>query len=119
MKSTILFIICSFSFAVCLAQRGSDSVNQAIKTFKTKKPRFILSGEITDAKTGEPLAGTSVSIQDARIGTIADNKGKYIIQNIPPGHHLVEISHTGYTSVVEHFDLISDIEKNFLLRPLL
>lgn len=76
-----------------------------------------LSGRITDAKTGEPLFGASVSFQDARIGTVADAEGKYKLRNIPTGHHLVEISHTGYTSVVEHLDLTTDIERNYSLSP--
>ncbi len=39
------------------------------------KPRLALSGKITDAKTGEALAGATVSINDARIGAIADSSG--------------------------------------------
>ena len=39
--------------------------------------KISLSGTITDAKTGEPLAGASLYLTDDKIGAIANEKGKY------------------------------------------
>jgi iron complex outermembrane receptor protein len=74
-----------------------------------------LSGIIADASTGLPLSGASVSITDARMGDVADSTGRYLLRNVPTGHHLIEISHTGYTTIVEHIDVASSMEKNFRL----
>ena len=78
---------------------------------------IALSGKITDAATGVPLAGASVHFTDARIGAIADSSGQYTLRNIPSGHHLIEISHTSYTTIVEHIDVAATTQKNFALAP--
>jgi iron complex outermembrane recepter protein len=77
---------------------------------------FKLSGRITDEK-GEPLPGAYLSFVDEKIGTIADDRGNYILNAIPGGHHIIEISHTGYGTIVEHIELKSALEKNFSLTP--
>ena len=37
--------------------------------------------------------------------------------NVPPGHYLIEISHVGYTSIIEHIDIDKNTEKDFALQP--
>src|SRR5689334_11165104 len=61
----------------------------------------VLTGKITDAKSGEPLVGATIYFPDLRTGTSADRQGMYKIQNIPQGKYLLEVSYTGYTSHVE------------------
>ena len=73
------------------------------------------SGKITDAKTGAAIESASVYITDIKSGTSSDASGHFIIKNIPQGKHLVEISHIGYTSIVESIDLTDDITKDFVL----
>jgi iron complex outermembrane recepter protein len=97
-KKYILFIIGLFFFANISAQS-----------------KLSLSGKITDAKSGEPLAGASVYFPDLRVGAMSDDKGIYKIQNIPQGKYLLEISYLGYSSVVETVDLIGDVQKDFSL----
>ncbi|HLF45087.1 MAG TPA: carboxypeptidase-like regulatory domain-containing protein, partial [Chitinophagaceae bacterium] len=82
-------------------------------------PSFIvsLSGKITDEVTGESLPGASIYIADIKVGAVADESGKYYFADIPNGHHLVEISHTGYTSLIVHIDFYQNMEKNFELQP--
>ncbi len=77
--------------------------------------KVTLSGKITDAKTGEALPGASVYFADQKVGTFADAQGKYVLNNIPAGHHVIEVSHTGYGTIVEHLELTADTEKNFAL----
>lgn len=79
------------------------------------KIRPTVSGKITDTKTGEPLAGASVTIEDAKLGTVTDSTGRYFLRNVPVGHHLIEVSFTGYSSVLEHLDIIADKELNISL----
>ena len=79
------------------------------------KVRPTISGKITDAKTGEALAGASVIIEDAKLGTVTDSSGSYFIRNVPAGHHLIEVSFTGYSSVLEHVDVVADKEVNISL----
>lgn len=82
---------------------------------KSDELKISLSGTISDAKTGEPLAGASIYLTDDKIGAIANEKGKYVLTNIPDGHHVIEISHAGYATIVEHIELNVDTEKDFKL----
>lgn len=83
-----------------------------------KVVKVSLSGRITDAITGLPLAGASVYLADDKIGTSAGADGKYALSNIPSGHHVVEISNTGYSTLVEHMELNTDLQKDFVLSPI-
>ena len=95
MKIIFLFFLalCSFNF----------SWSQA-------KIRLQLSGSVTDAKTNQPLPGATVTIEDAKLGTTTDSLGKFVFKNVPQGHHLLEVSYTGYSSILEHLDLNTDKE---------
>lgn len=84
-------------------------------TYTTEYLNGTFSGTITDAKTGAPVEGASIYLSDIKSGTASDASGKFIIKNIPPGRHLVEISHIGYTSLIEYIDINTDISKNFAL----
>jgi iron complex outermembrane receptor protein len=92
--------------------KGS-SFNEPLKNYVPVNGTF--SGKITDAKTGTPIEGASIYLSDIKSGTASDASGKFIIKNIPPGKHLVEISHIGYTSVIESIDMNTDVNKDFAL----
>ncbi len=79
--------------------------------------QITFSGKITDAKTGEPLPGTSLLFPDLKLGTSADNSGKFVFANVPPGHYLIAVSHVGYASIIEHIDIDKNTEKDFALQP--
>ena len=93
-----------------------------LSTPEKKESRLLkvsLSGTVTDSKTGESLAGATIYFVNEKIGTSADAHGKYQISNIPNGHHVVEVSHLGYATYVEHIELSENTEKNFLLSPVI
>lgn len=110
-------IACIFLLAIVPA--GAQSLSGTIPALTASKPllKATLSGTITDAKTGEALPGASVYLADDRVGAVADDKGHYQISGIPPGHHVVEISHAGYATLVEHIEIMADMEKDFKLSP--
>ena len=105
-------LIYSISFSQFLMSAG-DSENPAIHSVEN----FRLSGNIIDASGNKPLPGASVYIQDEKIGAIADANGNYRFQQIPAGHHLVEVSHTGFTTIVVHIDITANMQKDFVLQP--
>jgi iron complex outermembrane receptor protein len=74
-------------------------------SFAQQKNHTQLSGNVTDSKTGAPLAGASIVLSESKVGTIADSTGHYILNNVPYGHTLIEISYAGYRSLVEHLDV--------------
>lgn len=95
---SIFIVILSISFSLS-AQRSS--VN--------------LAGRVIDAETRQGLPGANIFLADIRLGTVTDAQGNYSFQSIPPGHHTVEVTYTGYNAVVEHFDVYQNTEKNYVL----
>jgi iron complex outermembrane receptor protein len=79
--------------------------------------KATFTGKVTDAKTGEPLPGASISLADLKLGTAADATGRFIFNNVPLGHHLIEVSNTGYTSIIGHIDMTGNLEMDFALQP--
>jgi len=114
-KSIIYFAVFSFLTIRSFTQEkiliNGGKGNGDIKT------QASFSGQITDAKTGEPLADASIIFPDLKIGTHADNSGRFQFANVPAGHHLIEISHIGYSSIIEHIDIDKNTETNFSLQP--
>jgi iron complex outermembrane receptor protein len=89
-------------------------INNQLKNGYTQ---IRFSGKVTDAKTGEPLPGSNLLFPDLKLGTAADDLGKFVFANVPAGHYLIEVSHVGYTSIIEHIDIDKNTEKDFALQP--
>ena len=81
-----------------------------------QKNHTSLSGKITDAATGLPLPGASVMLVDANLGTSSDSSGNYILNNAPLGHNLLEISYSGYRTIVEHLDISGVTQRNYAMK---
>ncbi len=90
-----------------------NSYHTPLKIFNPINGTF--SGKITDAKNGAAIEGVTVYISDIKTGTASDASGQFIINNIPEGTHLVEISHIGYNSIVQSIDIKNDTKKDFIL----
>jgi len=55
-----------------------------------------ISGRITDQKSGDPLIGVNVFIEETSLGAATDIDGEYVILNIPPGEYSLRASYIGY-----------------------
>lgn len=89
-KYTVLIILLIFT-GFSLAQTGK------------------LSGQVTDAETGEPLFGTNVIIEGTTLGAAADINGYYSVLNIRPGTYTVDYRFIGYqTKVVKEVVINAD-----------
>ena len=76
-----------------------------------------LTGKVIDARTGLALPGASVVLTDSRIGTTTDSTGYYVLNNIPAGHNIIEVSYAGYKILVVHLDLARTDAHEFELVP--
>lgn len=108
---SIIVFISGFAAQPLSAQNLSNTNSNPVKPVD----RVSLTGKITDIVTGEVLVGASVYLPDLRIGATSNAQGVYSFKNIPAGKHLVEISFTGYTSLIETIDLNSVSQKDFTL----
>lgn len=78
--------------------------------------RSVLSGKITDEKTGVPLAGATIFIHDINRNAIANDTGEYKTSFIPAGNYLVEVSYIGHSTIVERVIINGSTIKDFILK---
>ena len=101
----------------CLLTTGNIAFSQA-NPGKGVKPnnKATLSGKVKDARSGEVLAGASIFFPDLKTGTIAGADGSYRVQNLAEGKYLVEVSYTGYASLIEQVTVGEATDRDFLLH---
>jgi len=74
-------------------------------------------GTVVNSLNQEALPGASIYLHDLRRGTVADAYGKFNFKEIPKGNHLIEISYSGYSSLVETILIAGETEQIFQLKP--
>ncbi len=74
------------------------------KVFADDAAIGTLSGTVTDKADGKPIYGAAVSIPDLKTGTATDAKGQYILNRVPKGIYVVQISYLGYATVTQRVD---------------
>lgn len=93
-----------------------------IVTFSIVNPALAakfaeIKGKVIDAKTNEPLSGATIYISDLKATTISDNKGEFLIKNVPAkGKFLVEVRYVGYKTASQLVDLTVSQSLNFALE---
>ncbi len=79
--------------------------------------RFTVSGTVLDDRTKEPLSYATVKIRNMELWTVADDKGKFVITNVPDGKVVVEITTLGYVTRTVSFCLTHDTDlKNIRMK---
>lgn len=96
---------------------AQNQFNYLLNKTRVSVANVSISGRVTDAQTGEPLAGASLYIADAKTGAVTDVNGSYIIRHIAAGSYLIEVSFVGYSSVTELLVVKGNVTKNFTLSP--
>jgi iron complex outermembrane recepter protein len=77
----------------------------------------VVSGKITDAVSGSPLAGASVYITDLKLGAVSGKDGVYLFRDLPSGVYVVSVSMIGYARQVEEVNVKGMISRNYSLSP--
>ena len=67
-----------------------------------------VSGTVTDASTGNALAGANVVLDGTSLGGAADANGAYSIENVPAGTYTVTASVIGYESSSQSVSVSDD-----------
>jgi hypothetical protein len=85
-------------------------------TLLSAQNRFTLSGEITDAETGEDLVAATVYIAETSLGGMSNTYGFYSL-TVPVGKQVFVCSYIGYEEFREEIDLKKDKHLNIRLKP--
>jgi iron complex outermembrane receptor protein len=102
---SILFI--SFASFTNAATKHKITTDDVIST---------LTGTITDKADGKPIPGASISVPDLRIGAVSDVNGKYVINQLPKGVYLVQVSFIGYGTFNQRVDFAKTTQLNVQLQ---
>src|SRR5205085_7676222 len=78
--------------------------------------KINFTGKVTDAKSKEPLTGATIYFPDLRTGSATNAEGVFSFPAIAACKYLVEVSHLGYTSLIETIDLATVTQKDFELQ---
>ena len=81
-----------------------------------KAQEILLKGKVTDSKTGGPLQGALIFISYNHM-SYSSTDGAYTIKVMSEGSHNVKVSHIGYKSLSEDFNLKGSFIKDFMLDP--
>ncbi len=60
----------------------------------------VIEGQITDKRTGAPLAAANVSLEKTTYGSSTDMEGKFRIISVDPGTYTLIISYVGYEDII-------------------
>ncbi len=84
--------------------------------YSSAQTKSVLTGKITDEKTGLPLPNATIRIHDINRDAIANDSGEYKTSFIPAGSYLVEVSYIGHASIVEMVAVNGNTSKDFVLK---
>ena len=101
-----------FAFLLTLSTAaGIESVLEA----QTPSTVGVITGEVLDAQTKEPIPSANVIIVGTTIGAATDINGMFEIPNVPVGIYAVRASVIGYQSNVRS-DVVVSVARPFEIR---
>ncbi len=81
-----------------------------------------LVGFVRDYATGEPIPGVEVSVLGTTSSTLTDAQGHFLLDDLPPGRHLVKTNHIAYEPRTDSVTVFSqetvDIEVRLTQEPI-
>ena len=77
--------------------------------------QYRITGKITDAVSGEALAGAHIVIKNTYLGTYSQSDGTYFLHGLKGGKHILVYSFLGYESNTLEVYLQADKEMNVKL----
>lgn len=89
----------------------------AISKAESAPEKGSLRGRITDKNTLQPIGNVSIYFPDLQRGTITNEKGMYLISDLPATMVTLQITYIGYKSVTQRINLAQTAELDFELMP--
>ncbi len=103
MKTSFFLIIIVFIVFNISAIAGSTTDKRI--SYLPLGEKGSLKGKVLDAKTGNPLAGASVYLHEAKLGVVSTVDGSFTTPQVPTGKYLVEVTFIGYKSFLETIEI--------------
>lgn len=65
-----------------------------------------IMGVLTDRNTGDPLAGARVQLDGGVNGTLTDGRGRFMMDELSPGWHMIGFQQFGYASRTDSIQVV-------------
>lgn len=78
--------------------------------------QYLISGKITDANSGQPLAGASILLENTFRGTASGADGSFSLAQLPAGTYQLRVQYLGYETQSLRIDLRADRSLNIALQ---
>lgn len=75
--------------------------------------QMTLSGKVVNVKTGKPIEGANVRLEQTTIGCATNAKGEFMMKNIPDGNYVMRTSCLDYSVVTQN---ISESRRNMVIK---
>ncbi len=70
----------------------------------TSQPTGVISGQVIDATTQQPVFGATVAVVGTKRGALSKKEGRFVITNVPAGVYSIKTTLIGYST-----DMKSDV----------
>ena len=97
---SIIFVL--FLLPVALWGQNKERLTQSIR------------GIVMDRASGVPIEAISVRIMNTEMGTITNQNGEFVLNNVPIGRYGIETSSNGYESLIIQEVLVSSSKQVYL-----
>ncbi|MFH1159990.1 MAG: TonB-dependent receptor [bacterium] len=77
-----------------------------------------LRGTVSDQKTGKPLTGAHVCIENTFYATATDPDGKFLFSGLRPGNYSLKTTYVGYKPIAIQLRMKSDTVVNFSMEEM-
>lgn len=77
---------------------------------------FTIKGQVVDFRTGDPLPGANVYLNNTFLGAASDADGNFTIYNIPPGTYQLIATYVGYEVAQKPLYLTAELPGNIRFR---
>jgi len=93
---TKLQIIFSILLLFVITQTAAISQTISDSTMEFNTGYGIIKGTVVDDTTGQSVPLVNVIVNDTQFGAASDEKGEFLIKNLPAGIYDIEFSHVSY-----------------------
>ncbi|MGD1892525.1 MAG: carboxypeptidase-like regulatory domain-containing protein [Cyclobacteriaceae bacterium] len=88
----------------CILFWGACYAHATLATHFSDSCTYEIRGSILDVETKQPVPFATVMIKDTQKGVVADEQGKFLLDDLCGEEHDLVFSSVGYKSITHHYD---------------
>ncbi|MDE0536823.1 TonB-dependent receptor [Tenacibaculum sp. L6] len=79
----------------------------------------VISGKVVDSKTREILPFVNVLVYGTEIGAVSNEKGEFVLNNVPLGYNKIQASFVGYKTLISDEYLVTKDNSPYITLELI